>query len=75
MMRVDEPLNPRLVRVSGSLLVLGLLVEGVSLIWRHPLAAYLFFYVGLILLLSGFAVFVYCFVAHFLKKKKRSAQS
>lgn len=75
MMRVDEPLNPRLVRVSGSLVFLGLLVEGVSLLWRHPLAPFLFFYVALVLLLSGLAVFVYCFVKHFLKKKKRSAHS
>jgi apolipoprotein N-acyltransferase len=74
-MRVDEPLNPRLVRVAGSLLVFGLLVEGVSLLWRHPLAPYLFFCVGLVLLLSGLAVFVYCFVAHFLRKKEGRAQS
>ena len=40
MMRVDEPLNPRLVRVSGSLVFLGLLVEGVSLLWRHPLFSF-----------------------------------
>jgi hypothetical protein len=67
MTMMDEPLSPRLVRVSASLLVFGLLVEGVSLLWRHPLASYLFFYVGLVPLLSGLAVFVYCFVTHFLR--------
>jgi len=46
--RANEPLNARYLRLSGILSILGLLVEGVSLLWSHPLAPYLFFYVGLV---------------------------
>jgi hypothetical protein len=69
MMRVDKPLSPRHLRVSGTLSVLGLLVEGVSLLWRHPLAPNLFFYVGLVLLLGGVAVFSYSFITYLLRKR------
>jgi hypothetical protein len=64
-MRANEPLNARYLRLSGILSILGLLVEGVSLLWRHPLAPYLFFYVGLVLLAGGVGVFAYTVVMHF----------
>lgn len=68
-MKANEPLNSRHLRVSGVLLILGLLVEGLSLLWNHPLAPYFFFYVGLVLLIAGVGVFVYAFVMHLLKRR------
>ena len=38
--------DPRLLRISGLLIALGLTVEGVSLIWAHPTAFVLFLVLG-----------------------------
>ena len=66
-MRAKEPLNPRLLRVSGILVILGLLVEASTLVWNHPVAFWLFLFVGGGFLLSGITVFIYAFVGHFVK--------
>jgi hypothetical protein len=66
-MRANEPLNPRLLRVSGILVILGLLVEASTLVWNHPVAFWLFLSVGGGFLLSGIIVFIYMFVGHFVK--------
>jgi hypothetical protein len=66
-MRANEPLNPRLLRVSGILVILGLLVEASTLVWNHPVAFWLFLFVGGGFLLSGITVFIYTFVGHFVK--------
>ena len=66
-MRANEPLNPRLLRVSGILVILGLLVEAFTLVWNHPIAFWLFLFVGGGFLLSGITVFIYTFVGHFVK--------
>jgi hypothetical protein len=66
-MRANEPLNPRLLRVSGILVILGLLVEAFTLVWNHPVAFWLFVFVGAGFVLSGIVVFIYTFVGHFVK--------
>jgi hypothetical protein len=66
-MRANEPLNPRLLRVSGILVILGLLVEAFTLVWNHPVAFWLFLFVGGGFLLSGIIVFIYMFGGHFVK--------
>lgn len=66
-MRANEPLNPRLLRVSGILVILGLLVEALTLVWNHPMAFWLFVFGGGCFLLSGIIVFLYTFVGHFVK--------
>jgi hypothetical protein len=68
-MRANEPFNARHLRVSGILLIVGLLVEGVSLLWNHPIAFDLFLYVGGVFFLSGIAVFLYSLVTHFLRRR------
>ncbi|HMD06720.1 MAG TPA: hypothetical protein VKH63_04245 [Candidatus Acidoferrum sp.] len=47
----------RFLQVSSSLIILGLLVEIVSLMWFHPLAFVLFAFVGIALM--GLGIFVY----------------
>ena len=49
----------RRLRISGVLIVLGLLVEAFSLIRVHPLAFLGFMFVGGGLLLGGIAVYLY----------------
>jgi len=47
----------RCLRVSSILIILGLLVEIVTLLWFHPLSFVLFIFVGLILI--GLGVMIY----------------
>jgi hypothetical protein len=48
----------RRLRISGLLIALGLLVEGLSLIRIHPLAFLGFMFIGGTLLLVGIAVYL-----------------
>jgi len=48
----------RRLRISGTLIALGLLVEGLSLIRIHPLAFLGFMFIGGALLLAGIAVYL-----------------
>ncbi|MFY9689522.1 MAG: hypothetical protein WA369_08900 [Candidatus Acidiferrales bacterium] len=57
-MKLSQIGMQRLLRVSGALIVLGLLVEIVSLVWFHPLAFVLFAFVGVALIGSGIVVYL-----------------
>ena len=48
----------RLLRVSSALIILGLIVEIISLLWFHPLSFVLFAFVGVILIGLGIAVYL-----------------
>jgi hypothetical protein len=48
----------RFLRVSSALIILGLLVEIVSLLWFHPLAFVLFAFVGVVLIGLGILVYL-----------------
>jgi hypothetical protein len=48
----------RFLQVSSSLIILGLLVEIVSLLWFHPLAFVLFAFVGASLMGLGILVYL-----------------
>jgi hypothetical protein len=48
----------RFLQVSSSLIILGLLVEIVSLLWFHPLSFVLFIFVGVILIALGIVVYL-----------------
>jgi hypothetical protein len=45
-------------QVSSRLIILGLLVEIVSLLWSHPLSFVLFVFVGVILMGLGIVVYL-----------------
>jgi len=53
----------RRLRVSGILIVLGLLVEALSLIRIHPLAFLGFMFVGGGFLVAGIAIYLYSLVS------------
>jgi hypothetical protein len=61
-MRLREFGIERALRASGILLILGLVVEVVSLIWERPLAFLLFVGVGGLLTLLGITLFLYSLV-------------
>ena len=48
----------RFLQVSSSLIILGLLVEIVSLLWFHPLSFVLFIFVGVTLIGLGIVVYL-----------------
>jgi predicted membrane channel-forming protein YqfA (hemolysin III family) len=49
----------RRLRISGILIVLGLLVEALSLIHIHPLAFLAFMFIGGALLIAGIGIYLY----------------
>jgi hypothetical protein len=50
-------------RLSGALLILGLVIELISLLWAKPLAFILFAFVGGIFFLAGVLLYLYLQVA------------
>ena len=52
----------RFLQVSSSLIILGLLVEIVSLLWFHPLSFVLFVFVGATLIGLGIVIYLFSLV-------------
>jgi uncharacterized membrane protein YedE/YeeE len=52
----------RRLRISGSLIIAGLVVEALSLIRIHPLAFLAFMFIGGSLLIAGIVLFLYSIV-------------
>lgn len=52
----------RVLQISSTLVILGLLVEIVSLLWFHPLSFVLFIFVGVILMGLGIVVYLFSLV-------------
>lgn len=48
----------RLLRAASALIILGLVVEAISLMWFHPLSFVLFAFVGIILIGLGILLFL-----------------
>jgi hypothetical protein len=57
-MRLREIGIRRFLQVSSALIILGLLVEIVSLLWFHPLSFVLFVFVGATLMGLGIVVYL-----------------
>ena len=60
---MTTPQIDRRLRISGILIVLGLLVEALSLIRIHPLAFLVFMFVGGGFLIVGIAIYLYSLVS------------
>lgn len=58
-MSLDKIGPPRMFRLSGMLLVIGLLTEAISLNWIHPLAFMGFIVIGGTFLVAGVLLFLY----------------
>jgi hypothetical protein len=57
-----NPIERRL-RISGVLVILGLLVEALCLAWRGPLAFLVFLGLGGLLLFAGIVVYLHSLVS------------
>lgn len=58
-----EPISKKL-RTAGILIILGLLVEAVSLIWNHPLSFVAFMGISGLLFAVGIVVYLLALVSH-----------
>lgn len=54
----------RRIRWSGILIVLGLLLQMLTLLWTHPLAFMCFLMIGCPLVAAGMLLFLYSLVSH-----------
>ena len=61
-MTLQEISLSRRLRISGALLILGLLVEAFSLLWSHPLAFLAFIFLGGTLMGVGILLYLYSLV-------------
>lgn len=57
-MRLSEVGMERLLRISSAFIILGLVVEIISLLWYHPLSFVLFAFIGISLIGLGILVYL-----------------
>jgi polyferredoxin len=58
MTQIQEEFITKRVRIAGVLILLGLIVESLSLMWNHPLSFIAFLAVGGLLLAAGVVVYL-----------------
>lgn len=58
MTQIQEEFFTKRVRLAGVLILLGLVVESLSLMWNHPLSFVAFLAVGGLLLGAGIVVYL-----------------
>lgn len=56
---INEEIMAKRLRSAGILLIIGLLVEAVSLFWNHPLSFIAFTSIGLLLLIAGVVLYLF----------------
>jgi len=54
---------PHILRISGVLLILALLIELLTLLWDKPLSFLLFAFVGGVLFVAGVLIYLYSLVS------------
>jgi hypothetical protein len=62
----------RSLRISGVLLILGLIVEAISLVWGKPLSFLLFACIGVLLMFAGIVSYLYSLVPSSTASKSNS---
>ncbi|HWX56545.1 MAG TPA: hypothetical protein VN176_18325 [Verrucomicrobiae bacterium] len=53
----------RRLRLAGTLVILGLLVQGLTLLWNHPLAFLSFLGLGGLLLFAGIVIYLFALIS------------
>ncbi len=62
MTQQDGTISKKL-RIAGIFIILGLMVEGFSLLWNHPLSFLAFLCVGGIFLISGIVIYLLALIS------------
>ncbi len=73
MTQTQEEFLTKRVRSAGVLILLGLVVECLSLIWNHPLSFIAFLSIGGLLLVAGIVVYLTMLLSWAERKKKAAA--
>ncbi|HJX85039.1 MAG TPA: hypothetical protein VJ723_11900 [Candidatus Angelobacter sp.] len=63
MMSAQNPFVSRRLRLAGILVILGLLVQALTLLWNHPLAFMAFLGLGGLLLFVGIVVYLFTLIS------------
>jgi hypothetical protein len=58
MTQIQEEFITKRVRIAGVFVLLGLVVEGLSLMWNHPLSFIAFLSIGGLLLAAGVVTYL-----------------
>jgi len=69
-MSETQPIAAKL-RKSGILIILGLLVEALTLVWNHPLAFIAFIGISGLLMAIGILLYLWALVSHSTQKSAR----
>jgi hypothetical protein len=59
MTQIQEEFITKRVRIAGVFVLLGLVVEGLSLMWNHPLSFVAFLGIGGLLLAAGVVTYLF----------------
>jgi hypothetical protein len=62
-MPVQNAFVSKRLRLAGILVILGLLVQGVTLLWNHPLAFMAFLGLGGLLLFAGIVIYLFTLIS------------
>ncbi len=57
MMQVNDSIHSKL-RIAGALIILGLMVQALSLLWNHPLSFIAFVTIGGLLMAVGIVLYL-----------------
>lgn len=60
----NESRLQRKLKRAAYLLTAGLIVEGITLLWAHPMSFLLFISLGGILIFAGIATYLFAIVTH-----------
>jgi hypothetical protein len=63
MTQTTEDFVSKKLRTAGGLIIIGLLVEGLSLVWNHPLSFIGFLGIGGLLMFLGIAIYLIALVS------------
>lgn len=72
-MRLSEVGMERLLRISSAFIILGLVVEIISLLWYHPLSFVLFAFIGISLI--GLGILVYLVSLAFVASRSKDSRN
>jgi hypothetical protein len=63
MTQTEDAFVAKKLRVAGTLIIVGLLIEGLSLIWNHPLSFIAFLGIGGLVMLTGIVIYLAALVS------------
>jgi hypothetical protein len=63
MTQTEDAFVAKKLRVAGTLIIVGLLIEGLSLIWNHPLSFIAFLGIGGLVMLAGIVIYLAALVS------------